>query len=127
VTGVQINIGSWKLNEDSAHSIDQEGLTCDECGKTYQKAILARISSSGRMVQTYQACPHCMTKVHTADVHSGSEKIKAAILPREPAPTAPGAEGNCAHFFGYLNKRAKGTPVPDRCLTCDKMVECLYG
>jgi hypothetical protein len=127
VTRVQINIGSWKLNEDSAHRIDPEGLTCDECGKTYQRPILAKISSSGHMLQTYQACPHCMTKVHSQAVAPKSGKMKAAILTKEPARLAPGLEGKCDHFFGYLNKRAKGTPVPEHCLTCDKMVECLYG
>jgi hypothetical protein len=127
VTRVQINIGSWKLNEDSPHRMDQEGLTCDECGKTYQRPILARVSSSGHVVKTYQACPHCMTKVHCAATAPRSEGIKAAILSKESTTMAPGLDGKCVHFFGYLNKRAKGTPVPERCLTCDKMVECLYG
>jgi len=124
---VQINIGSWKLNEDSPHRMGQEGLTCDECGKTYQRPILARVSSSGHVVKTYQACPHCMTKVHSAAAAPRSEGIKAAILSKESTTMAPGLDGKCVHFFGYLNKRAKGTPVPERCLTCDKMVECLYG
>ncbi len=126
MTRVQINIGSWKVNEDHPHGVDPEDPTCGGCGKSYRKPILATVSSSGH-VQTYQACPHCMTKLRAANPVR-SENIEAAMPSKAPpAQMAPGLEGKCGHFFGYLNKRAKGTPVPERCLTCEKMVECLYG
>jgi hypothetical protein len=32
----------------------------------------------------------------------------------------------CQHFLGYLKRRPKDTPIPDECLTCGRMVECLY-
>lgn len=31
----------------------------------------------------------------------------------------------CPHHFGYLRKLAKDTPLPDECLGCYKIVECL--
>lgn len=31
----------------------------------------------------------------------------------------------CSPGFGYLSKRAKGTPVPKECLTCRKLPECM--
>jgi hypothetical protein len=31
----------------------------------------------------------------------------------------------CTHFLGYLKKRSKEAPIPDECLTCDKMIECM--
>ena len=123
---MQINVGSWKVNEDHPHEMDPEDPTCGGCGKSYRKPILATVSSSGH-VQTYQACPHCMTKVRGTNPPK-SENIKAAILSKTTSTqTAPELEGKCGHFFGYLNKRTKGTPVPEHCLTCEKMVECLYG
>ena len=125
VTRVQINIGSWKLNESDPHEPETEDPTCDECGKTYHKPILATVASSGN-VHTYQACPHCMSRVHAANPPK-TEEIKAAILSKQPAEKELQLEGKCGHFFGYLNKRPKGTPVPERCLTCEKMVDCLYG
>jgi hypothetical protein len=39
----------------------------------------------------------------------------------------PVRDVTCGHFFGYLNKRQKGTPIPEPCLVCTKMVECLCG
>jgi hypothetical protein len=32
----------------------------------------------------------------------------------------------CLHFFGYLRNMPKNTLIPDECLRCSKMVECLY-
>jgi hypothetical protein len=31
---------------------------------------------------------------------------------------------NCPHYLGYLKKRQKGTPIPEGCLTCTKMIDC---
>jgi len=32
----------------------------------------------------------------------------------------------CIHHFGYLRKLPKGTPVPDECFGCKKILQCLY-
>jgi hypothetical protein len=68
-----------------------------------------------------------MTKVHDINVPEIKEKEKqnAVLKPTHPS-TSTEPEGKCNHFFGFLNKRTKGTPIPEHCLTCDKMVECLY-
>ena len=126
MTLVQANVGSWKL-EDCPQQPGHESMTCDECGRSYQKPILARVSTPGH-VQTYGACPHCMTKVYDINVPETKEKERqnASPKPRQPS-TAAEPEVKCDHFFGFLNKRTKGTPVPEPCLTCDRMVDCLYG
>jgi hypothetical protein len=68
-----------------------------------------------------------MTKVRDVKPPK-NEKVKAAILSETPpTQTAAGPDGKCGQYFGYLNKRPKGTPIPETCLTCEKMVECMYG
>jgi hypothetical protein len=37
-----------------------------------------------------------------------------------------GSPPDCRHFFGYLRKMPKDAAIPDGCLGCLKMVECLY-
>jgi len=32
----------------------------------------------------------------------------------------------CAHHFGYLRNLPKGTPVPDECFGCKKILRCLF-
>lgn len=31
----------------------------------------------------------------------------------------------CRNHFGFLNQRPKGSDVPEECLTCEKMIECM--
>ena len=33
----------------------------------------------------------------------------------------------CPHRFGYLKEHPKHTPIPNECLTCTKIMECLAG
>jgi hypothetical protein len=35
-----------------------------------------------------------------------------------------GVQG-CPHHFGYLGEHPKNTPIPNECLTCIKIMECL--
>ncbi len=44
---------------------------------------------------------------------------KAKKTPKEPGP--PG----CSYYFGYLGELPKNTPIPDECLGCLKIMECL--
>jgi hypothetical protein len=123
---VELNVDSVKISEDHAHEMDPEDPTCSGCGKSYRKPILATVLGSGN-VQTYQACPFCMTKVRDVKPPK-NEKVKDTILSKiQSTPTAPALDGKCGQYFGYLNKRPKGTPIPESCLTCEKMVECMYG
>ena len=31
----------------------------------------------------------------------------------------------CSHHFGYLANRPKDAPIPQECLTCPKIVDCM--
>jgi hypothetical protein len=33
---------------------------------------------------------------------------------------------NCAHSFGYLRSLPRNTPVPDECLGCPTVVQCVF-
>jgi len=33
----------------------------------------------------------------------------------------------CPHRFGYLKEHPKHTPIPNECLTCTRLMECLAG
>jgi hypothetical protein len=99
---------------------------CNECGKPFQKPLLATVMSQGSS-QRYYSCPRCLTKV-------GEIEAKEKEESKETAPTRDLKKGGarlendvkCQHFMGYLKRRPKDTPIPDECLTCSGMVECLY-
>jgi hypothetical protein len=31
----------------------------------------------------------------------------------------------CKHFFGYLSKRSSKEGVPEECIVCEKIVQCM--
>jgi len=104
-------------NENSYFRENQTGFRCDECGGAFRKPILATVSSGG-CVQKYYACPRCLTKVSEMEERKSEETIKKVTAELEESV-------ECKHFLGYLKKRPKNTPVPEECLTCDKMIKCL--
>jgi hypothetical protein len=104
-----------------------DGLTCDGCGENFERPILATIVSNGSS-RTYYACPRCLTKVgdlkpQKDDRSRGEEK--ASTITVHKAKESESKDAGCEHFLGYLKKRPKNTPIPDECLTCSKMIECL--
>jgi hypothetical protein len=61
----------------------------------------------------------------------GAEVQGSEIRERESVPKPKlllsALDGNvkCGHFMGYLKQRPRETPIPEECLLCDKMVDCL--
>jgi len=37
------------------------------------------------------------------------------------------AEPRCRYQFGYLRTLPKGAPIPDECLSCDRIIECKHS
>ena len=55
----------------------------------------------------------------SSDIIDKSEKLE------NPPSVDNDLQIDCAHHFGYLKKRPKDTPIPEACLTCKKMIQCL--
>ncbi|MDI6848108.1 MAG: hypothetical protein QMD13_06375 [Candidatus Bathyarchaeia archaeon] len=72
---------------------NQVDFVCNKCGATFQKPILATVSSGG-CVQTYYACPRCMARI-------SRERKKAPISMKDVEKTSAKLENNvkCKHFF----------------------------
>jgi hypothetical protein len=34
-------------------------------------------------------------------------------------------QAQCARNFGYLSERSKGEKIPEECMTCEKMLDCM--
>ena len=67
-----------------------------------------------------------MTKVDYRRIQSGTAK-ESGISVEEHKKTSekPKDDLTCNHFLGYMRKRAKDMPIPDECLTCSRMIECM--
>jgi hypothetical protein len=120
-----LTMNSQKLQGEMTY-VEEHHLdfSCSECAGHYQKPILATMFANGS-VQTYYACPHCLAKLDTAKTHEARESKKPSAKPYRRLDVKAVTGTKCKHHLGYLKSRPKNTPIPDECLTCDRMIECL--
>jgi len=50
------------------------------------------------------------------------EEEEPTVKPPQKEVKAP---SGCTHNFGYLANRPKNDPIPQECLTCSKIVDCM--
>lgn len=121
------SLSSLKMGEDNHFAVEHDDFRCDECHNEFHKPLLATVSSHGN-VQTYYACPRCLSKVdeveHGRNAESREVSLSLESLKKVGAAKHE-ADVKCQHFVGFLKKRVKDAPIPDECLTCEKMIECM--
>jgi hypothetical protein len=52
-----------------------------------------------------------------------SLETEATLQESRKAETAP----ECKHRFGYLRTLPRNAPIPNECLSCDKIIECKHS
>jgi len=51
---------------------------------------------------------------------------QAKSLPTEKKPSQPRSKvQECAHHFGYLSQRSKKEKIPEECMVCENIVQCM--
>jgi DNA-directed RNA polymerase subunit RPC12/RpoP len=119
--------------ERNPSETDPEDISvCANCGEEFQQPLLAELHS-GSIIEEYYACPRCLTKVGEVEHERRAEAEEEAeenAAPMEEIPTIEAVkveepQQNCPYYVGYLRKREKGSPIPEGCFTCTKMIECI--
>jgi DNA-directed RNA polymerase subunit RPC12/RpoP len=121
-----------KNKENTVQSDPLDTLTimtdsCTECGQIFEHPLLVT-DLTKTPPETYYGCPHCLMKINGFDKKPKEKKKekKPSSLPTEDQKTVENnSPSGCPHHFGYLKNRPKGTPIPEECLTCKKIVQCL--
>jgi len=111
------------------------GCSCSKCGMSFTEPIELTVLAEGSP-ETYHACPHCFSRVNLVDknvvkTESPLDKLKKdqgkapPRVSRKDAKNEKNKPAGCAHFLGYLKTRPKGSPIPDDCLLCVAIMECM--
>ena len=103
------------------------------CGKSFAKPLKA-VNLNSENPAPYPACPHCLTDIaswknqSTADTApvSHAKALKPAKGSHggektEPQPTKTA----CTHHFGYLSERSNKEKIPEECMACAEIVNCM--
>jgi hypothetical protein len=106
------------------------------CGKVFANPIKAENLGS-KNAEVYDACPYCLTEVtveeapivieETRKPFEKETEINRAIVtssPKKPPKVSSEAQG-CSHHFGYLSQRTSKEKIPEECMTCEKIVQCM--
>ena len=106
----------------------------DRCGKSFTAPVRLTDLSRRPRSETYYACPYCFSKMDESE-HDISHEIKlmkndgyetsASNKPKNQAAEKEDITVTCPHHVGYLKKRSKDESVPDSCLTCPKILQCM--
>ncbi|MEM3769612.1 MAG: hypothetical protein QXG76_00305 [Candidatus Bathyarchaeia archaeon] len=51
-------------------------------------------------------------------------KEKPLVNEKREIQTVP-EKTECKHYFGYLSKRSSKESVPEECIVCEKIVQCM--
>jgi len=120
-----IRLSDFGTEDDLSQSnTDGSGFRCKECRATFTKPLATTLSSSDR-VETYYGCPHCLAKVSEVENHRDEQKPLNRAPLEENNLKQPEEKAKCTYSFGYLSKRSKDAPIPEECLTCSRMIECM--
>jgi hypothetical protein len=95
---------------------------------------LKAVNLSTENLEPYLACPNCLTEVTlqekplVAEPNLGSEAeaLKASKESLEEENAAPrSARPGCTHHFGYLSERSSKEGIPEECMNCAEIVNCM--
>ncbi len=109
---------------------DANGFVCPNasCHRTFTRPIYATNVQVSK--EPYKACPFCLTRI------PGEPEFIPNMPSKEEIPQTPLMEVNkkeeaitstpgCNKHFGFLSERASNVPIPDECLTCSEVVQCM--
>jgi len=87
-------------------------------------------------MEVYNACPFCLTEIpiekeslieeSKSAKKENTESKQAVMHPSgkiavEQSPKAR----SCAHHLGYLSKRSSKEKIPEECMVCENIVQCM--
>lgn len=120
-----------------------------KCGKAFEEPLLLRNLSKSPTEQ-YYVCPHCIIKLDNLPLKDEEKSSSIPIVTPQrldnfplrdeekssPVPIVPpqrlekpdsaSDSPSCTHNFGYLKNLEKDASIPDDCLTCPKLLACMF-
>src|SRR5208283_1691868 len=102
-------------------------LTCpnNECNKVITKP-LTTLNLQQSSKKSYNACPYCLTEITENESKNPQTKNVAEIDVLEDK-TSQNLEklSDCKHYFGYMSEKEHKEQMPEECIMCSKIIECM--
>jgi hypothetical protein len=111
------------MNSMHLHIHHEAKLKCPYkgCGKSFERpAVLTDSSTLPR--KTNYACPFCMSKIDLT-----VENLKVVDVKPLEYPKVFDSPAKCAHYSGLLDATLTDRALPEECLICPKVLQCMLG
>lgn len=113
---------------------EDQTFTCSNsaCGLVFSKPIKV-INLRAADTEPYDACPRCFAElvVESKSAADKKQEVDVEVTEVEIKPESHGKKVEeeptvkCAHHFGYLSERSRNEKIPDECVTCEHIVDCM--
>jgi len=125
--------------EDKFSKEDKFACPNPSCGLVFSKPLKVKNVGSEDS-QCYDACPRCLTAITVEETvpvvdlkpdamtedNKEQEPIVGSSEERKAkAKAKPSATVHCAHHLGYLSERPKNEKIPEDCIVCENIVQCM--
>jgi hypothetical protein len=129
------NEGSTITKKKKA-TVAVQNYTCSNpsCGITFTTPL--RTTNIAEKAEPYLACPRCLTEIvleettpsgepePELETKSVSVEEKKARLAKERTAEPP-SRVQCRQHFGYLSERSSKEKIPEECVACERIVDCM--
>jgi len=117
--------------------MENQSFTCPNpsCGKVFPSPLKAENLTS-KKGHSYDACPYCLTEIaidasSPIDEEESKPVMKAIEMGGPSVPKVqekrvePATSAACTHQLGYLSKRSPKEEIPEECMMCSNIVQCM--
>ena len=94
------------------------------CGKVFDKPL--KTVNLKNSAEPYAACPYCLTKITESQVEINKlETPDESSLFKEKSSKNGEKPPTCHYHLGYLSEREDKQQIPDECIVCKALLECM--
>jgi len=72
----------------------------------------------------YLACPYCLTRI-PGQIETGKHANQEGHRPKEKGSKTKEKPQSCSYHLGYLSEKEDKQQIPDECMVCQALIECM--
>ncbi len=106
---------------------DKKTHTCPNtaCKRDFETP-LRTLNLQQESAEPYDACPFCLTEIAIPQLEKDNKLEKTtSVSSKDKSSKNKEKSYACQYHMGYLSEREQKQPIPDECIVCKDIVECM--
>ena len=121
--------GAFHLGEDDDAREGSFNCPNEDCGHVFKNPLIALQIQKGEETEFY-ACPWCLSKitVEKDSILPDLNRLEDEVTEKsEPKPVLPHeTSSGCRYHLGYLGERNSRGAIPEECMICKDLMDCMH-